>query len=535
MLGVSVNWAAVPQILALAWLLAHSHIAQATLLNPAEQAYLQQHGPISFCVDPDWPPFEVVDAQGQHRGIGADLLALVAARAGVAIKLLPTKDWPESLEASKAGRCQLLSLLNQTPERDAWLIFTQPVLADENIIITREEHAFVADLTGLQNHTLVLPKGTSIEERVRRDYPNIHITITDSEAQALAMVSERQADLTVRSLIVAAYTIKRQGWFNLKIAGQVPGYGNQLRIGVAKGEPLLRDILDKGVASITPVERQQIIDRHIPITATTGLDYGPIKQLLGVFALMALTSLFWLRKINRAKKLAEQTATLQRQFIAMLSHEVRTPLAVIDATAQLLTQRLQDAPELAVLVGRIQRGSVRLANFFNNCLTTDRIDSHHFTVHSAPIELQQLVTWVTENATMLSPGHHITLDIAPNLPTLYGDQSLLRILLMNLLDNALKYAPPNTSVLLRVARKAGDPAQCCFTVQDQGPGIAADEIDTIFHKYQRGRSGEGKPGAGLGLTVVSRIARLHGGSVSVQSQPDQGASFTVQIPFGTQK
>jgi ABC-type amino acid transport substrate-binding protein len=188
-------------------------------LSDTERSHLQQLGTVKFCVDPDWSPFEVIDDTDQHVGIAADLLALVAERTGLPLRLLKTKSWTESLEASRTGRCQLISLLNQTPERDAWLIFTQPILTDDNILITREDHPFVVDLDSLQGQTMVLPKGTSIEERVRREFPQLKIIVTDSEAQALQMVSDRKASMTMRSLIVAAYTIKREGWFNLKIAG----------------------------------------------------------------------------------------------------------------------------------------------------------------------------------------------------------------------------------------------------------------------------------------------------------------------------
>ena len=502
--------------------------------SQAQERTVQQPSPIRYCVDPDWSPFEVIDSQGQHRGIAADLLALASKRSGVGMELFPTKDWPESLAASKAGHCQLLSLLNETPARNEWLVFTQPILVDENVLVTREEHAFIADLAGLENHTMVLPKGTSIEERVRRDFPNIKITITDSESEALAMVSERKADLTMRSLIVAAYTIKRQGWFNLKIAGQVPGYANLLRVGVINSQPQLRDALNKGVASITPMERQHIIDQHITINATTQIDYGPLKLIVGVFVLVLITSLFWLAKVNRAKRLAEQTSAQQQKFISMLSHEVRTPLAVIDAAAQVLIQRLPtDAIERGP-VNRIRRGAVRLAYFFDNCLTVDRIDTPNFTTQDATIDIAQLVTWSAENAALMSPDHPIVLDIEPGLPALQADQVLLRIMLLNLLSNALKYSPATSPVLLRAWRKPGSPALCCFAVEDKGKGIPADEIDLIFEKYQRGRLAEGEPGAGLGLTLVSRIAELHGGTVDVVSQHGQGTQFMVEIPFAHQ-
>jgi diguanylate cyclase (GGDEF)-like protein len=256
-------------------------------------------GVVTYCVDPDWPPFEQIDRQGQHVGIAAELLSLVAQRSGLQLQLLVTKDWDESLQASRDGRCSAMSFLNQTPKRDAWLVFTDPVLVDENVLIMREEHPFISDLASLSAATMVLPKGTSIEERVRRDYPNISLILVDTEAQAFGMVSSRKADMTMRSLIVAADTIKRQGWFNLKIAGQVAGYGNKLRIGVAKEQSKLRDALNVGVRSITPIERQLIVDRHIAINVTTAIDYTLAKPLLVLGLVILLTSAFWIRRLRK--------------------------------------------------------------------------------------------------------------------------------------------------------------------------------------------------------------------------------------------
>lgn len=296
--------------LVLAWA---ASCAWAVDLSASERAYLQQLGPVSFCVDPDWPPFEGIDQAGQYVGIAADLLALVAQRTGVPLTLLATRDWPESIAASQAGRCQVLGFLNQTPARQAWLVFTQPVLTDNNVLITREEHPFIVDLASLSNRTMALPKGTSIEERVRREFPNVQLLLTDTEAQALAMVSDRRADMTMRSLIVAAHTIKHEGWFNLKIAGQVPGFENQLRIGVGKAHPRLRDILDRGVASITAQERSQIVDRHIAIQVTTPVDYTLLKLLAAGLAVVLLTSVFWIRQLrtlNAALRVQSRTDTL---------------------------------------------------------------------------------------------------------------------------------------------------------------------------------------------------------------------------------
>jgi len=268
----------------------------------AESAYLEQAGTVRMCVDPDWVPFERINAQGQHEGIAADLVQLVAQRVGLKIALYPVKNWDESLAASKSGHCQIMSFLNQTPARAQWLIFTEPIFYDQNVIITREEHPYIGEPKDLAERTIVLPRGTMVEERIRRDFPKLKVITTEGEPEAMTLVSERKADMTVRSLIVAAYAIKQEGLFNLKISGQIPAYTNQLRIGVLKQETVLRDILDKGVRTITAQERDAIANKHVSIRIQQGVDYTLVWQIIGGGGLILLLVLIWNRKLNALNK-----------------------------------------------------------------------------------------------------------------------------------------------------------------------------------------------------------------------------------------
>ncbi len=282
-------------------------------MTAEEKAYIATHERVTYCVDPDWEPFEIITADGQHEGIAADLIRLAASRSGLTLELVLTKDWDDSIAASKAGRCTMLSFLNQTPKRNEWLVFTEPLFTDSNVFITREGHPFIVDPASLNGESIVFPSGTSMEERIRTDYPNLRAITVDSEKAAIDMVSSKQASMTLRSLIVAAYTIRKEGLFNLKIAGQLPNYTNNLRIGVIRREPLLRDILNKGIAAITPMERGQIINRHVSIQVQTGIDYAlTIEIALGLGGVLALVS-YWgwrMRCLSRELDRLSQTDAL---------------------------------------------------------------------------------------------------------------------------------------------------------------------------------------------------------------------------------
>lgn len=280
--------------------------------NAQEQAYIAATKTIRMCVDPDWVPFERINEQGKHEGIAADLVQTVAQRVGLKIELYSVKNWDESLAASKAGKCQIMSFLNQTPAREEWLIFTAPIFIDPNIIITREEHPYIGDLKGLSKKTVALPRGTMVEERIRREYPDLRTILTESEQEAVALVSDRQADMTIRSLIVAAYAIKKEGLFNLKIAGHVPDFTNKLRIGVVKNEPVLRDILDKGVKTLTAQEREAISNKHVSIQVQHGIDYWLIWKIVGVGGATMMVVLLWLRQLRAMNRKLEKLSTTDR-------------------------------------------------------------------------------------------------------------------------------------------------------------------------------------------------------------------------------
>jgi diguanylate cyclase (GGDEF)-like protein len=294
-------------------------------LTPEEQAYLDRAGTIRMCVDPDWVPFEQINAQGQHEGIAADLVQLAANRVGLKIELYPVKTWEESLAASKNKQCQVMSFLNQTAAREQWLIFTQPIFFDQNVIVTREEHPYIGDPKALTEHVVVMPRGTMIEERLRSDYPRLRVITTATEAEAMTLVSERKADMTIRSLIVAAYEIKKKGLFNLKISGQIPEYANQLRIGVLKNEPILRDILNKGVGTITVQEREAIANQHVLIKVQQGIDYTLVWQVIAGSGLIMLLVLAWNRKLtalNNELARLSVTDTLTGLFNRLKTDEV---------------------------------------------------------------------------------------------------------------------------------------------------------------------------------------------------------------------
>ncbi|MET3999641.1 diguanylate cyclase [Marinobacterium sp. MBR-109] len=310
--------------------------------------------PVRLCVDPDWPPYEILNSKGDYQGIAADLLQLIFERAELEYEVVPVRHWDESLAKARAGECDALSLLNQTDERDQWLIFTRPYFVDPNVIIARADHPYVRNLSSLAGSRIALPTGTSVAERIQRDFPQLQIIPVASEIEAFDLVDKQQAELTLRSLTVAAWTIREEGWFNLRIAGEVPEYENRLRIGILKHRPELRSQLDAAVATLTDAEVDAIINQHIAIEVNR-YDYGLIIQVLAAaIAIIGLLGALWWRQRRIGQKLLHLKHQLERNI------EDKTAAEALLRESEFFFRSLIETAHEGIAV--IQEGRVVYAN-----------------------------------------------------------------------------------------------------------------------------------------------------------------------------
>ncbi|MGY5617922.1 diguanylate cyclase domain-containing protein [Vibrio cincinnatiensis] len=315
-----------------------------TPITGAEPDWTQR--PVLACIDPDWEPLEKITEDGHYVGIAADLLRLIFQRAQRDLLILPTKDWNESLEKSQSGECDILGLLNKTELRSQWLNFTRPYFIDPNVVITRNEHPYIEDLAQLNRHRVVLPTGTSIYEFIKRDHPEIDLIPVETEWEAFDLVDRGIADATLRSLTVAAYTIRNHGWFNLKIAGEIPDYKNLLRIGVRQEHTQLLEQLDAAIATLDIHDINSAINTHIPMLINYRYNWSLIVKitfisilvisliLIGVFFLYrSHKRLFQLKqtqeRLLRDKEIMEEQLRESEHFYRSLVDTAHEGIAVI--------------------------------------------------------------------------------------------------------------------------------------------------------------------------------------------------------------
>ena len=222
----------------------------------------------------------------------------------------------------------------------------------------------------------------------------------------------------------------------------------------------------------------------------------------------------------------EQLAWQQQQdFVAMVSHEFRTPLAIINTSVHHVAQGLEASQGRSLeRCGNIKEAARRMSDLMDEYLSLDRIEGTTQALNLAPCDISEVVAGVVAEW----PSHLIELTATVVPPTLQCDWKLLQVALRNLISNGLRHSPPDHPLRLLIHGQPG--GDVSIEINDSGCGIPNDEIGRIFEKYFRGRGSQGKPGAGLGLYIVRHIARLHGGSVGVRSEPGQGSTFVLTLP-----
>jgi two-component system phosphate regulon sensor histidine kinase PhoR len=249
---------------------------------------------------------------------------------------------------------------------------------------------------------------------------------------------------------------------------------------------------------------------------------GAVTVILAGLAFLAIA-------IRRERRSNE----LKSDFISNVSHELKTPLSIISMFGEMLANGRTKSPEQANEYAEIiWRESVRLGRLIDNVLDFAKIERGMGVYEFAEADVAEVVGRAIELVGRRLAAAEMTLDVElePELPPTRLDANAFTLAAMNLIDNAIKYAADGKKIELELVKRDD---QIVLTVRDFGPGIDPDEHDRIFERFYRARAMRLKPirGSGIGLALVQHIARAHGGDVSVESKPGEGATFRLWLPI----
>ena len=235
-------------------------------------------------------------------------------------------------------------------------------------------------------------------------------------------------------------------------------------------------------------------------------------------------------QINEAR-LAAETERLRAALLTSLSHDLKTPLASIMGSVTSLRQYrdLLDAPEREGLIETIQEEAERLSRFVSNLLDMTKIKSGSIELDRQPVDVDEIVGAALQRVSSMVANHSVEVDLEANLPMLNLDVMLFEQVLVNLLDNAAKYAPPGSQIKIRARRALGS---IVMEVLDEGPGIPEDRLERVFEKFHRVKQGDRqRAGTELGLAICRGFVEALGGKITAANRADrQGAMFTITFP-----
>jgi signal transduction histidine kinase len=240
-------------------------------------------------------------------------------------------------------------------------------------------------------------------------------------------------------------------------------------------------------------------------------------------------------ELNEANARLRELAEMREEFLALTTHDLRSPLTVISGVISFFTSgRLGElSPEQKNMVGMMERNTQNLIELVNDLLDAAKLESGSLQLELAPTDVRALIHEICEplEPLALEKGITLTEDVPAELPLVVrADRAKLRRVIVNLLSNALKFTLKGGRVSVRVEQSE---AELRVSVTDTGVGIAAADIPLLFDKYEqaRHRATRGEKGTGLGLYITRQLVELHGGDIHVESEVGRGSTFSFTIPL----
>lgn len=223
---------------------------------------------------------------------------------------------------------------------------------------------------------------------------------------------------------------------------------------------------------------------------------------------------------------------LRQELIANISHDLRTPLSVVQGYIETLHMKNDQlsVEEQKGYLKIISSGSERLSKLISQLFEYSKLESNQIQPKKEPFLISELANDIHGNYSMLAKNKNITLrlSMSDDIPLVFADISLVERAIQNLMDNALKFTPENGEIVMKIIPLE---THVEIVIQDSGPGIDKESQALIFERYRQTKIGKEKEGSGLGLAIVKKIMDIHDSEITVLSNPNEGTEFSFELPI----
>jgi len=521
-------------------------IAGSEILSEEERSWLNEHPTIRFMPDPSFPPFEFFDEQGKFRGIAADYIDLVQKKLNVRFEIIRPLSWGESVRKTKKRQNDIWGLVSRTPDREKYMNFYPPLVESPALIVVRNNVSRNLTMKDLAGMKVAVTAQYAVNEYLSENYPGLNIDPVPDTLTGLRKVSFGIVDAMVVSDAVASHFIEKAAITNLRVAGE-SGYTYKLSIASRNDWPIFRSILNKALVRITPDERRQINRKWIAL-ARAGFVPDTKFWVIAFTALglaMIAAVLTWNRslagqirrrtaELETAKEFAEEASRAKSEFLAMVSHEVRTPMNGVLGMARLLLGGNVAGEDLSRVKDIVHSGE-SLLEILNDLLDISKLEAGKLEIEDIPFSPLRIVEDVV--SVMAPRAKEQNLAIASFVDTslplvLVGDPNRVRQILLNLASNAIKFTQSG-AVTIAISNRGERYGKTFLnmSVSDTGEGISEDARQKLFSPYVQGSVEVARKygGTGLGLSICRFLADRLGGEIALDSTVGVGSTFHFNI------
>lgn len=235
-------------------------LAGAVEFTETEKAYIETNPVIQLGADFSWAPYDFENADGEHDGIAADMLALISQKSGLQFNVIPDV-WAQTMDRLRSSEVVGLSCAAKTPERLEYLQFTEPYMSMSLGILVQTNRRDIRNIDELRGKSVAVNRDSYLHEWLQNQYPQIELVLTDSNDEAIEAVSFSRADAYIGNIAVATSIMKQRYLPNLQVVAKVPGLTTQTSIAIDKQHPVLFSIIEKSLAAISSDEKQRIVDK----------------------------------------------------------------------------------------------------------------------------------------------------------------------------------------------------------------------------------------------------------------------------------
>lgn len=499
----------------------------------------------------EFPPFSMT--KPEPSGITVDYLNLIAENTGLKLEYVTdSQSREQALQdiVDNKSRYDLVLNINSNSKLAQAASVSSRIASIPLVIFTRMDNLGIASMESLHGKTLVLLRAGSIADQIKAEHPTINILWVDQVIDALDAVATGAADAYIGNLTVATYLIREQHIDNLMVIGPAPYRDLEIAIAVREDWPELTDIINKGLANLSPTQRNKISQKWGSVEFKSHVDYELLWKAGGAASVVLFILFFWNRSLSReisqrlqvenelrkAKESADSANLAKSEFLANMSHEIRTPLNSVIGLSYLL-EKDPPADERKELIQNIRIAGNGLLGIVNNVLDLAKIEAGELEMESKPIRLQHLLKEIEHIMQPSIAVKKLTLNIEAlpeNCPqVVLGDVTRIRQILINLIGNAIKFtAEGSICVRIQTIPAMGkNSIRLKIDVQDTGIGIAPEVLPKLFMPFTQADSSTTRQfgGTGLGLTIVKQLAQTMKGQVSVQSELGVGTQFTAEL------